>query len=206
MEFLLHADTMDVLWKSARRLVSRVRPPKSVTGVVALLSALLTVLRLLVLFLEEYSRVSSERSSDDSLITLCRADAGQHASGKLRAACLQAVSDRASPAVLKALLQAFAKAFEETKTSLSSVQGVFAAVLFLCGSLATPARTIGRRIALHRTLPALRSGPLQIKATDSDDDDDSDEDSFDLSHSIRGSDFSHLVKKRAFVVDLSNDV
>ena len=69
------------------------------------LLAFVSFARVAVLFLEALSAVRDERAQDYELLQLCR-EGSARGSMKMRAACLQAQADRASPVVLKAVLRA----------------------------------------------------------------------------------------------------
>jgi hypothetical protein len=57
---------------------------------------------------------------------------------KMRAACLQAQADRASPVVLKAVLRAVSIAFEDFSESVSSPGKLLIVVLFVLSSIFMP--------------------------------------------------------------------
>ena len=107
---------------------------------VALIGILLTVIsfsRVAVLFLEALTEVRSERLQDSELLELCKQGAAR-GSMKMRAACLQAQSDRASPVVLKAILRAVSTAFADFSESVSSPGKLMVVVLFVLSSLFLP--------------------------------------------------------------------
>ena len=108
--------------------------------VVAIVGAILTVVsfsRVCVLFLEALSAVRDERSQDAELLEVCATGVAR-GSMKMRAACLQAQADRASPIVLKAVLRAVSIAFEDFSESVSSPGKLLIVVLFVLSSVFLP--------------------------------------------------------------------
>ena len=108
--------------------------------VVAIVSALLTIVslsRVVVLFLESMASVRDERSADTELITACKSGIAR-GSAKMRGACLQAHADRASPLVLKSIVRAVSVAFGEFSESISSPFGLVTFVLFLLSGFILP--------------------------------------------------------------------
>lgn len=106
----------------------------------ALAGAVLTLVsftRVCVLFLEALSAVRDERSQDSELLDVCASGIAR-GSMKMRAACLQAQSDRASPIVLKAVLRAVSVAFEDFSESVSSPGKLLIVVLFVLSSVFLP--------------------------------------------------------------------
>lgn len=107
---------------------------------VAILGAIITVVsfsRVCVLFLEALSAVRDERSQDSELLEVCASGVAR-GSMKMRAACLQAQADRASPIVLKAVLRAVSIAFEDFSESVSSPGKLLIVVLFVLSSIFLP--------------------------------------------------------------------
>ena len=104
-----------------------------VTGIVALLG----VARVGCLFAESYAVVREERNQDSELVELCaRGDARN--SPKMRAACLQARSDRASPVIAKALVHAFTTAVKDFGETFGSPFKLSVLALFLASSIVSP--------------------------------------------------------------------
>lgn len=104
-----------------------------VTGVIVLLG----VSRAVSLFCEAYATVREERNQDTELIELCaRGDA--RTSPKMRAACLQARSDRASPVLAKALVYAFNTAIRDFTDAFGSPFKLSMLALFLLSSVVSP--------------------------------------------------------------------
>lgn len=90
-----------------------------------------------MLFLEALSAVRNEREQDYELLQLCR-EGSARGSMKMRAACLQAQADRASPVVLKAVLRAVSIAWRDFSDSVSSPGKLAIVVLFVLSSLFLP--------------------------------------------------------------------
>lgn len=107
---------------------------------VAIIGAIITVVsfsRVCVLFLEALSAVRDERAQDSELLEVCASGIAR-GSMKMRAACLHAQADRASPIVLKAVLRAFSIAFEDFSESVSSPGKLLVVVLFVLSSIFLP--------------------------------------------------------------------
>lgn len=102
--------------------------------------AFVSFARVVVLFLEALSAVRDERTQDYELLDLCR---NGHARGspKMRAACLQAQADRASPVLLKAVLRAVSIAWSDFSDSVSSPGKLAIVVLFVLSSIFLPVNT-----------------------------------------------------------------
>jgi len=83
---------------------SRHVPPavRASAGIVLRCVVGLQFLRFMVLVAEAHAMIVTERSSDDELIHLCTSGAARE-SAHMRAACLKATVDRASPALARAL-------------------------------------------------------------------------------------------------------
>ena len=86
-----------------RRFVKRARR-NGITLLVSFLSMACVLLgcRVIVVFSESYSVVSSERRSDESLLELCSAGKAAE-SARMRNACMGAKADQASPILFKVL-------------------------------------------------------------------------------------------------------
>lgn len=110
---------------------------KKVFGVVTAGLALISFSRVAVLFLEAVAEVRDERLHDAELLELC--SSGQaRGSIKMRTACIQAQSDRASPLLLKAVVRAVATAWREFASTCASPLGFASMVLFVLSSLVLP--------------------------------------------------------------------
>ncbi len=93
--------------------------------------------RVLVLFLEAMATVRDERSQDYELLDICQRGEAR-GSAKMRAACLQAQADRASPLVLKAVVRAVSTAWREFSDSVATPFGFATMILFVLSSLLLP--------------------------------------------------------------------
>lgn len=134
-------------------------------GWVTVAISIMTFSRVAVLFLESLSVVREERLEDVALLELC-ADARAKGSPKLRAACLQAQAERASPIVLKAIVKAVQTTWNEFTESISSPFGMATCVLFVLSSLVLPIVPMLKAVAF-----ASSSRRAAIKAHGSDDED-----------------------------------
>tara|TARA_Y100000389_G_C17466614_1_gene526240 strand:- start:1456 stop:2028 length:573 start_codon:yes stop_codon:yes gene_type:complete len=117
------------------------RVSKRAVSVAGALLALVSVARVLVLFLEALSAVRDERTRDHELLELCQSGAARE-SPKMRTACLQAQADRASPIVLKAVLRAFSTAFEDFCEGVSSPGKLVLLVVFALVSVYLPLSSV----------------------------------------------------------------
>jgi len=107
---------------------------------IAALTVVLAVIsfsRVAVLFLEAVAEVRDERLHDAELLELC-ASGQARGSIKMRTACIQAQSDRASPLLLKAVVRAVGTAWREFASTCSSPLGLASVVLFVLSSLVLP--------------------------------------------------------------------
>ena len=104
-----------------------------VTGLLALVS----FSRAASLFLESVAAERAERDADVELLRLCQAGDAR-GSAKMRTACLQAQSDRASPIVLKAVVRSVTTAWNEFRETVSSPLGLASVLLFLLSSMVLP--------------------------------------------------------------------
>lgn len=111
--------------------------PKQTVALLGGLVTLVSFARVSVSFLESLSAVRDERNQDTELLELCKQGSAR-GSMKMRAACLQAQSDRASPVVLKAVLRAVSTAFDEFSSSVSSPSKLLVVVLFVLSSIFLP--------------------------------------------------------------------
>jgi hypothetical protein len=113
--------------------------PKRGVALIGGLLAVVSFARVSVLFLEALSSVRAERFQDVELLELCVSGAAR-GSSKMRIACLQAQSDRASPVVLKAVLRAVSTAFADFSDSVSSPSKLVVVLLFTLCSVFLPLR------------------------------------------------------------------
>ena len=112
--------------------------PKRVWAFVCMLAAFLSFARVASLFLESYTTVRAERASDQRLLDLCKSNDAPTESAHMRAACLKARRDRASPILFKASLRAVHTAWEEFADAVGSPFKLGLVVLFLISGLAMP--------------------------------------------------------------------
>lgn len=165
------------------RSAARLTQPRRVITLVSSLCTLLTVARVVVLFVESWSAVASEREADAELMQMC--DVGTAAqSADFRALCVRKRADRASPVLLKALLRACSTAFADFCELFSSWSKVALLVLFALTGIAAPiVKALAALFTAHlrksrrtrRSTDAMRYGQrLQLGhvAPDSDDDDE----------------------------------
>lgn len=112
---------------------------KRAIQIVGAVSVGLAAVRILVLFSESYSLVRAERTSDQSLIELCRReDAAASASAKFRSACLSARAESASPILFKAILRAVHTAFADFCECFSSPTKIALLILFVLSGISAP--------------------------------------------------------------------
>ena len=110
---------------------------KRLFGAVTAILAIVSFSRVAVLFLEAVAEVHDERLHDAELLELC--SSGQaRGSIKMRTACIQAQSDRASPLLLKAVVRAVSTAWREFASTCASPLGFASMVLFVLSSLVLP--------------------------------------------------------------------
>tara|TARA_Y100000748_G_scaffold46588_2_gene35085 strand:+ start:388 stop:903 length:516 start_codon:yes stop_codon:yes gene_type:complete len=98
---------------------------------------MLSLVRTSVLVAESMAAVRDERQADDELLQLCRSGAAR-ASTKMRAACLKARSDAASPLLFKAIVRSVSTAWGEFIGLVSTPYGVATMLLFLLSSFVLP--------------------------------------------------------------------
>ena len=110
---------------------------KRLFGWMSIVLAVISFSRVMVLFLEAVAMVRDERSQDHELLEIC-ARGEARGSTKMRAACLQAQADRASPLLLKAVVRAVATAWREFSESVATPFGFATMVLFVMSSLLLP--------------------------------------------------------------------
>lgn len=127
--------------------------------------ALVTLSRVCVLFLETLSEVRDERNADLELLDVCRAGAAK-ASSKMRAACLAANAERASPILLKAVVRAVSTTFREFTESVQSPLGFATVVLFVVSSLVLPITPIVKLLGSWNR--KRRKSAARVEDSDSD--------------------------------------
>ncbi len=121
---------------SAIRLL-RPPSPRRVLAAAASAFTLLALVRVLVLLVESYSAVRSERLADRELIAMCDAGTGAQ-SADFRALCLKKRAEQSAPVLFKALLRACGTAFADFCESMSSPTKVLLLILFCFTGVAAP--------------------------------------------------------------------
>ena len=121
---------------SAVRLL-RPPSPRRVLAMAASAFTLLALVRVLVLLVESYSAVRSERLADRELIAMCDAGTGAQ-SADFRALCLKKRAEQSAPVLFKALLRACGTAFADFCESMSSPTKVLLLILFCFTGVAAP--------------------------------------------------------------------
>jgi len=142
---------------------------KRLFGWMSMVLAVISFARVMVLFLEAVAVVRDERNQDHELLEIC-ARGEARGSTKMRAACLQAQADRASPLLLKAVVRAVSTAWREFSESVATPFGFATMVLFIVSSLLLP------------VVPWIKA-ILTAWAGDEDEDQDNHRDS-DLEHHV----------------------
>lgn len=110
---------------------------KRLFGWASVVMAIISFSRVMVLFLEAMATVRDERSQDYELLDICQRGEAR-GSAKMRAACLQAQADRASPLMLKAVVRAVSTAWREFSESVATPFGFATMILFVVSSLLLP--------------------------------------------------------------------
>lgn len=116
---------------------SRQLGPARLVAIVSGLLALYSFARVMVLFFEALSIVSAARSEDEALLDLCTSGKAS-GSAKMREACLKAHSERASPIVFKAIVQAVSTAFKDFSDTVGSPLKVAVLIFFIISSVTMP--------------------------------------------------------------------
>ena len=111
--------------------------PRRVLAMAASAFTLLALVRVLVLLVESYSAVRSERLADRELIAMCDAGTGAQ-SADFRALCLKKRAEQSAPVLFKALLRACGTAFADFCESMSSPTKVLLLILFCFTGVAAP--------------------------------------------------------------------
>lgn len=111
--------------------------PRRVFAATASALSLLAVVRVLVLLVESYSAVRSERLADRELVAMCDAGTGAQ-SADFRALCLKKRAEQSAPVLFKALLRACGTAFADFCESMSSPTKVLLLILFCFTGVAAP--------------------------------------------------------------------
>ena len=159
----------------SQRLVSRLTSPKKVLACIGAGLTLLAFARVVVLVVEAYSAVWSERLADRELVRMCD-DGTASMSADFRALCLKKRAEQSAPVLLKALLRACATAFTDFCESMSSPTKVVLLLLFCLTGVAAPVAKALATLVVDHLRKRKRGRSRRAKAHDSDDEDDSDDD------------------------------
>jgi len=111
--------------------------PKRLAALLTAALAVFSFCRVSVLFFESISAVRADREADAELIEICKSGAAR-GSTKMRAACLQARADRASPLLFKAIVRAVHTAWSEFVDTVGTPFGFATVVLFLLSGFVVP--------------------------------------------------------------------
>ena len=131
-------------------------------------AAALSVARLAVLILENLAIVADERLQDQELISLCKQGAAR-GSSKMRAACLQAQADSASPIILKTISRSLSVCYADFLNAISTPWGVATVLLFCVSSLFLPVAPILRAIF---EISKTRKNRIKLLRNDDEDEDE----------------------------------
>jgi hypothetical protein len=142
---------------------------KKIAACLGSLLMLISVTRVLILFLESLAIVRDERGADAELLELCKLGSAR-GSMKMRAACLQAKSERASPLILKALMKAISTSYYGFLETVSTKGGLLMVILFLLSSVAVP------------VIPWIRATLSMVQSATYDDDEPDDD--IETRHSV----------------------
>lgn len=123
---------------------------KKIAGYLATAALIVSACRVLTLFLESLAIVRDERQQDDELIALCKVGQAR-SSHKMRAACLQAVSDRASPVILKAFMKSLSTSWTGFLDQVSTKSGIVVVILFILSSFIPVTSMLQRLVMLFQT-------------------------------------------------------
>ena len=168
--------------ESVPRVVLRWTSPRRVLTVMGCGLAVLTFARIIVLIVESYSAVWSERNADRDLIRMC--DAGTASmSTDFRALCMKKRAEQSAPVLLKAVLRACATAFADFCESMSSPTKVVLLLLFCLTGVAAPV-VKGTATLFVDHLRRRKRRSVRCKAHDSDDEGSSDDDNETGHHEI----------------------
>lgn len=147
--------------------VQKMKGYKRFARIVVTASAAVSGMRLLVLFAESYSRVSSERTADSKLLELCHDEVSSAvaASDKFRNACVQARASGASPIILKACLEAISHVFLDFSELVSSPTRLVILILFVISGVSAPFV----RIVVQTFLAGMRTRTSDEESEDEED-------------------------------------
>ena len=116
------------------------RPRVRLATACAVASALLCVTQFVVRFLESFATVRGERAQDLELLSVCASGAAKD-SPRMRAACLSAQAERASPLMLKAVVHTAHSMYQDFVTATGTPFSFAVVLLFVVTSLAMPMRS-----------------------------------------------------------------
>ena len=123
--------------ESVPRVVMRMTSPRRVLTLMGCMMSVLTFSRVVVLIVESYSVVWSERSAEGELIRMCNAGTASM-STDFRALCMKKRAEQSAPVLIKAVLRACATAFADFCESMSSPTKVVLLLLFCITGVAAP--------------------------------------------------------------------
>jgi hypothetical protein len=119
------------------RILFKLASPKKVLGLASAGMSLLAVARVVVLVVESYSAVWSERQADRELMDMCNAGTALMSSD-FRALCLKKRAEQSAPIVFKALLRACTTAFTDFCELFTSPTKIVLLILFCLTGVAAP--------------------------------------------------------------------
>jgi hypothetical protein len=100
-------------------------------------SAVLSLVRVTVLFAESWAAVRAERAGDAALLQMCE-EQSLATSDKFRNACLAARADSAAPVLLKTLMRSVHTAFTDFCEAFNTPTRLCLLVLFLLSGVSAP--------------------------------------------------------------------
>jgi hypothetical protein len=110
---------------------------KHVVPAVLAASAILSLVRVTVLFAESWAAVRAERTGDAALLQICE-EQTLAASDKFRNACLAARADSAAPVLLKTLMRSVHTAFTDFCEAFNTPTRLCLLILFLLSGVSAP--------------------------------------------------------------------
>ena len=110
---------------------------KHIIPAVVAASAVLSLVRVTVLFAESWTAVRAERAGDAALLRMCE-DPTLATSDKFRNACLAARADSAAPVLLKTLMRAVHTAFTDFCEAFNTPTRLCLLILFLLSGVSAP--------------------------------------------------------------------
>lgn len=157
---------------NVRTAYSKLTSPRKVIGFVCAGLTCLTAARVVILLVESYTAVRSERLADAELIQMCNQGTASM-STDFRALCMRKRAEQAAPVLLKALMRACTTAFTDFCETLSSPLRVVLLLLFCVTGVAAPVVKAGATLFVdqlkrHRR----RRGRIGYSSDDDDSGDD----------------------------------